>query len=223
MNAGRGDLARLLSDLESGSMSGGPAADYLVLLQEGVEDDVTGPARQKGLSAFFVPVWHDGRVLRGNAILSTRPLINARGIALPQERQPRTAVAATIDVAGQRLFVVSAHLENRLSWLKGGMLSDSARGRQAEALLRVLPPDEPGILGGDLNTWLGEGEPAWQAFRRRFADTPAERPQPTFRDRLVLDHLFFDVPDTWQASRRVLPDRYGSDHHPVTGVLRLAY
>ena len=114
-------------------------------------------------------------------------------------------------------------MENRVSWLKGGLLSDTARGRQAEALLRALPPDEPGIVGGDLNTWLGVHEPAWQVFRRRFPDTPAELLEPTFRDRLVLDHLFFDVPAGWQVTRRVLHDRYGSDHHPVIGVLRRAY
>ena len=218
MNAGRGDLARLVADLEAGRLTDEPTPDYLLLLQEAVEGrdaDVTALARVRGLSAFFVPIWYDGRVMRGNAILSTRPLINARAIALPRERQPRTAVAASIDVAGQRLFVVSAHLENRVSWLKGGLLSENARGRQAAALLQALPSNEPGILGGDLNTWLGVHEPAWQAFNRRFTDAPLTRPDPTFRDRLVLDYLFFDLPDGWQVSREVWADKYGSDHHPV--------
>jgi hypothetical protein len=44
-------------------------------------------------------------------------------------------------------------------------------------------------------------------------------PLPTFRDRLVLDHLFFDLPDGWRAERRVVADRYRSDHHPVLGLL----
>jgi len=38
-------------------------------------------------------------------------------------------------------------------------------------------------------------------------------------DRLVLDHLFFDVPDDWQVSRWSLRDYYGSDHRPVVGVI----
>jgi len=35
----------------------------------------------------------------------------------------------------------------------------------------------------------------------------------------VLDHLFLDLPDGWTATRRVIEDRYGSDHHPVLGMI----
>jgi endonuclease/exonuclease/phosphatase family metal-dependent hydrolase len=224
MNAGRGDLTRLVSDLESGRLAGAPPAGYVLLLQEATEEGdhrVETFAAARTLSAFFVPIWNDGTRTRGNAIVSTAPLSDARAIALPRERQPRMAVAASITVAGERLFVVSVHLENRVSWLRGGLMSDTARGRQAEALLRALPVNEPGILGGDMNTWLGVNEPAWRTFRPRFPDTPADTPVPvpTFRDRLVLDHLFFDLPARWYATRRVVADRYGSDHHPVLGLL----
>jgi hypothetical protein len=61
---------------------------------------------------------------------------------------------------------------------------------------------------------LGPDEPAWRMLLTRFPDTP-DRPGPTFRDRLVLDHLFFDLPDGWTVNRRVVDDKYGSDHHPV--------
>jgi endonuclease/exonuclease/phosphatase family metal-dependent hydrolase len=220
MDAGRGDLARLVSDLEAGRLTGVAPADYVLLLQEAVDGgEHEAVARSRQLSAHYVAVRHDGRRLRGNALVSTLRLIDARAISLPRERQPRTAVAATIEVASRRLFVVSAHLENRLSWLRGGLLSDTARRRQAEALLQSLPPADPGILGGDMNTWLGEQEAAWQAFTRRFPDTPPGRPEPTFRDRLTLDHLFFDLPDGWLAASRVAADAYGSDHHPVVGVV----
>ncbi len=53
------------------------------------------------------------------------------------------------------------------------------------------------MVGGDFNTMLGPDEPAWGALLARFPDTP-DKPEPTFRDRLVLDHLFFDVPDGWR-------------------------
>jgi len=43
--------------------------------------------------------------------------------------------------------------------------------------------------------------------------------QPTVRDRLVLDHLFFDLPDGWRFDRWSLRDYYGSDHRPVVGVV----
>ena len=65
----------------------------------------------------------------------------------------------------------------------------------------------------------GADEAAWQQLAQRFADTAAWLPTPTFHDRLVLDHLLMDLPEGWQVTRRVLPERYGSDHHPVMGVV----
>ena len=147
MDAGRGDLSRLASDLASGRLTSAPPTDYVLLLQEtisGVGIDATELAQTRGLHAFVVPVYEvDGRV-RGNAIVSTRPLHETRAIPLPRERQPRMAALAAITVRTQPLFVVSTHFENRLSWLRGGVFSDVARGRQAEALLRALP-DGPGF------------------------------------------------------------------------------
>lgn len=212
-NAARGDLASLLDAIKP---------PYVALLQEASEEPLRAFADARGMRLVFGEV-RDGDRRRGNAILSTLPLSGEQRIRLPQERQPRAAVAAWVEVGGERLFVVSVHLENRVSWWKGGLLSDTARGRQADALVRALPADAPGIAGGDFNTWLGVSEPAWRTLLRRFIDTPAERPEPTFRDRLSLDHLFFDLPSGWQVSRRVLPERYGSDHHPVMGVLRSSY
>ena len=221
MDAGRGDLSRLTADLSSGRLTGASPADYVLLLQEytsGIGVDAEELARERNLHAFIVPVYEiDGHV-RGNAIVSSRPMLDTRGIPLPQVRQPRMAAFARITLAGQSLFLVSTHFENRLSWLRGGVFSDSARGRQAEALLRELP-DGPGILGGDLNTLLGPAEPAWRLFAMRFPDTPKDQADPTFRERLTLDHLFFDLPDGWTTRRRVIEDRYGSDHHPVLGIV----
>jgi endonuclease/exonuclease/phosphatase family metal-dependent hydrolase len=99
------------------------------------------------------------------------------------------------------------------------LFSDTARAEQASALLRELPSEGNGILDGDLNTWLGPNEPAWRAMLRRFPDTPRDAPQPTFRDRLVLDHVSFDLPHGWTATRRVVKDAYGSDHHPVIAAI----
>jgi endonuclease/exonuclease/phosphatase family metal-dependent hydrolase len=223
MDAGRGDLPRLAFDLAAGHLTGAPPADYVLLLQEtisGVGIDATELAQTRGLQAFVVPVYEVAGRLRGNAIVSTRPLGETRGIELPRERQPRMAALAVITVNNQPLFVVSTHFENRLSWLRGGVFSDVARGRQAEALLGMLP-DGPGILGGDINTLLGPAEPAWRLLSGRFPDTPKDPADPTFRDRLVLDHLFFDLPDGWTSRRRVIEDRYGSDHHPVLGLVTI--
>jgi endonuclease/exonuclease/phosphatase family metal-dependent hydrolase len=220
LNAGRGDLARLVDDLASTRLTDAPVRNYLLLLQEAIEDGDRGlgaVTATRRLSVAFTPVRRSPARITGNAMVSTLPLGAPRVIDLPRERQPRAALIATIDVAGEPLLVVSTHLENRLGWLRG-LFGDRARGRQAAALLQEIPPQGHGVLGGDMNTMLGPDEPAWRAFLDRFPDTPA-RPEPTFHDRLVLDHLFFDLPDGWIASRRVLADRYGSDHHPVLGVI----
>jgi len=229
MHAGRGDLDRLRYDLASGVLTGGVPADYVLLLQEDIEPSASldsardrhsarDTATANGLSFFFAPVRGDGRRESGNAIISTRPLLNPRIVTLARERQPRSAVAATIRLDGASLFLVNVHMENRLAWWRA-LFSDTARAEQASALLRELPGRGNGILGGDLNTWLGPNEPAWRAMLQRFPDTPRDPPQPTFRDRLVLDHLFFDLPDGWTATRRVLKDSYGSDHHPVVAII----
>jgi endonuclease/exonuclease/phosphatase family metal-dependent hydrolase len=172
------------------------------------------------LSSFHVPVFA-GSSRRGNAILSTLPLRRPHALDLPEERQHRVAAAAHIDLGGQAMFLVSAHLENRLQLLRGGPFGDRARRRQADALVEALPTNAHGIVGGDMNTMLGPEEPALRRFRERFADTPPEPSRPTFRGRLVLDHLFFDLPDGWRATRDIVSKRYGSDHHPVVGVVRM--
>lgn len=223
MHVGRGDLPRLVADLSSGRLLGRPVTEYVLLLQEAIEDgphDVARFADAQNLSAFYAPVRTHRQRTIGNAILATRPLDDSRAIVLPQERQPRGAVKARLSIGGEDLFVVSAHLENRLPLLRGGFFADGARGRQADALLEALPDGGSGIFGGDLNTMLGPREAAWRAMAERFPDTPDGSGVPTFRGGLVLDHLFFDLPDGWQAYRHVIADRYGSDHHPVVGLIR---
>ena len=222
LHAGEGDLPRLLDDLASGQLTGAPVHDYVLLLQEAIENgkhDVRAIADARMLSSTFSPVRLTGRGLSGNAIVSTLSLGDVRVVDLPRERQPRAALTATLDLAGQPFFIIDTHLENRLGWMRG-LFGDRARGRQADALLAAIPSPGYGILGGDMNTMLGTGESALRAFLTRFPDTPP-RPEPTFRNRLVLDHLFFDLPDGWTATRRVLPERYGSDHHPVLGLIHL--
>jgi endonuclease/exonuclease/phosphatase family metal-dependent hydrolase len=224
VHAGRGDLPRFLGDLASGALTGTPPHAYVALLQEDVETGANSAATlaaRRGLASFFVPVRVDASRVSGNAILSTLPLGSPYGIGLLRERQPRAAAMVSITFAGETLFVVNVHMENRVTWWRG-LFSDTARGRQAEALLETLPRDGHGILGGDLNTWLGPREPAWRAMAKRFRDTPTDPSQPTFRDRLVLDHLFFDLPDGWTAIRRVVGDSYGSDHHPVVALVTTA-
>jgi endonuclease/exonuclease/phosphatase family metal-dependent hydrolase len=218
VHSGRGDLSRLAADLDSRSLASPAAPASLLLLQEVTAAEVDAIAAPRGWATAFIQVRGDDSQ-QGNAILSSVALTEPRVLPLPRERQPRAAVAARITVAGTRLFVVSVHLENRESWMKGGLSGDTARKSQVQALLRALPANEPGILGGDLNTWLGAGEPAWRALTARFNSAPDWPDAPTFRGRLVLDHVLMDLPPGWRVTTRVLPDDYGSDHHPVTAVV----
>lgn len=217
MHAGAGDLPRLLGDLRAGRLNGLPPARGFVLLLQEAGPDILEFARSEGLSAYFEPVNPE----RGNAILSTYPLIDARTIELPRERQRRVAVAASIHLDEGRLRVANAHLENRVSWWRGGLFSEGARRRQAEALVAALPADEPTVLGGDFNIFLGRDEPAWRVLAARFPDGPPPLDEPTFRERLFLDELFFDLPEDWRVARSIVDNRYGSDHHAVVGRLRM--
>ena len=219
MDAGRGDLPRFISDLEAGRLTPGRAEHVALLLQEAVAAqtaELNELVRVRKWQLIFEPVGFDGPRTRGNAIISSRPMENQRAVSLPRERQPRGAVAASIDLAGEQVFLASAHLENRVS-LWRALFSDIARRRQAEALIDSLPEDGFGVLGGDFNAWLGPNEPAWRVLLDRFDDTPEVMRTATFRDRLVLDHLLFDLPPGWRAMTAVSRDRYASDHHPVIG------
>jgi endonuclease/exonuclease/phosphatase family metal-dependent hydrolase len=220
LHGGAGELEQLLNDLESGRLLGRRPADYALLLQEAVDGELDAVTAAHKLSSFHVPVFV-GSSRRGNAILSTRPLQRPHALDLPEERQHRVAAAARIDLGGHSIFLVSAHLENRLDLLRGGPFGDRARGRQAAALVEALPANAPGIMGGDMNTMLGPDEPALRRLLERFTDTPREQSRPTFRGRLVLDHLFFDLPEGWRATRDVVPNRYRSDHHPVVGIVQM--
>jgi endonuclease/exonuclease/phosphatase family metal-dependent hydrolase len=211
MHGGRGDLHQLILDLEAGRLTGTTARDYILLLQEFIDrgDRTFAGAGGRPLTLFSSPV----RGASSNAIVSSLALEDPRTIDLPRERQLRAAVVATVRAANTPLFVVSTHFENRLAW-RDGLFGDGARERQADTLLERLPAGEHGVVGGDFNTMFGPDEPAWRLLLERFPDTP-DKPRPTFRDRLVLDHLFFDLPEGWSVKRRVIAGQYGSDHHPV--------
>jgi endonuclease/exonuclease/phosphatase family metal-dependent hydrolase len=192
-------------------------------------------ARRRGLSLFYAPSMRNGRDAtreaaedRGNAILSTLPLSDLTAIELPFEHQRRVAVAASvrvIDSAGREsaLHLVNAHLDVQASWRRGRLLW-FGRVRQTRALLSAIDrlPD-PKILGGDFNSWLGDGEPAVREARSRFPQTPSSDAHVTFPlvgpFGLHLDHLFFRLPAGWVASVSRMGERWGSDHYPLVATL----
>lgn len=201
--------------------------------------DVTALAWVEGLHLFYVPSMRNGGPGqgapedRGNAILSTLPLTDLTAVELPYERQRRVAVFATVRGLSNtdepwRLRVVSAHLDNRAAFSRIFRSFGAAQANQARGLLAALEGETPTVLGGDLNTWYRERDAgAVRVLQARFAsvqDHPREgtADMPLFLPDVKLDHLFFGLPDSWDAGYEVIDDRYGSDHKPLVGWVTMA-
>lgn len=192
--------------------------------------DIVALARALGLHAAYVPSMRNGRDAavredEGNAVLSTLPLARVRALELPFGTQRRVAVAADVPWPSEEtpLTVTSVHLDNASLGAPLGSLG-GVRARQARALARLLPEEGPLVVGGDLNTWLRGGREAAARTLRRALPRPAELPEGATARRLGvgrrLDYLLLRAPEAWSFESRRIADRYGSDHHPVLGVLR---
>jgi endonuclease/exonuclease/phosphatase family metal-dependent hydrolase len=99
--------------------------------------------------------------LYGDALLSRYPIVEWRHVALPNRGgEQRGLLEAVLDVAGQRVQVVSTHLE---------YASASERKAQAEAVVEHLEGSaEPVVVMGDLN---GEPDDSGLApLRQAFTD-----------------------------------------------------
>jgi endonuclease/exonuclease/phosphatase family metal-dependent hydrolase len=195
----------------------------------GPRQDILTVVSDLGLSLVYVPSMRNGSGTedRGSAIVSTLPLSDVAAIELPLERQRRVTVAATVNgrtISGRdwRFQVASVHLENRAGARRFWLLAPGGRTKQARALLSALPAGEPGIVGGDLNTWFGSKEGAWEALHRAYGSVREHQDKPTFaRPALKLDHLFFRLPPGWRATYRRLDDTYGSDHYPLVATVSI--
>ena len=193
-------------------------------------EDIDRFVTDERLSLLYVPSMRNGgdpdaAEDRGNAIVSTLPLDSPAVIELPFEHQRRAAALAVVEGrtrAGSswRLAVVDVHLDTALALTRGGPLA--ARRRQAAALIDALAtaPDDM-VLGGDLNTWLGSREPALKLLRRAFPEGD-DRANATWKGPLglhgSLDHLLGRGRARLLGVAR-LPDRLGSDHYPVMGII----
>ena len=195
------------------------------LLRKSPRSDIVGFARELGLSLLYVPSMRNGLDAcapsedRGNAILSTLPLLAPGALELPFVRQRRVAVVAVVGGPEQSdpLGVASVHLDhlvgaNRL-WVFG---TAGARARQARAIAAVLQPHGSFALGGDFNTWLGANEPALREMTRVSGQTAQAR-EATHSGGGVLDYLFFRTTAPNRATYERADHTYGSDHYPLIG------
>ncbi|HEY9463504.1 MAG TPA: endonuclease/exonuclease/phosphatase family protein [Vicinamibacterales bacterium] len=189
--------------------------------------DVHDIAEQFGLSVAYVPSMRNGpatalreREDRGNAILSTEPLLDVRAIELPFGKQRRVAVTALIGPRAHAIRVVSTHLD-----------TNGDRAAQADALSERLTSftDAPLFVGGDLNARGGLRDNAVLAIAKRLpmasCGTGRTNRWPMRLDVLFpigrLDYLFTGTSvNTLVRSCETLPDAYDSDHLPLLMTVR---
>lgn len=194
--------------------------------------DIVAAARALGFSLRYAPSMRNGasRSDRGNAILSSAPLDEAHGFQLPHVRQRRVAVAASLHGLAE-LTLVSAHLDTRGQPRGRRRLGRFGAGRvvQAAGLAQRLSHAHERrtiLLGADLNTYLGDRDPALEAMRiAGFRSPPRRGWTHSFAGpvRLLLDHILLRTLedrarvdalhrlDDEEAGRRV----FGSDHYPL--------
>ncbi len=203
----------------------------VIVAQLGPQEDIVETARELGMNLRYAPSMRNGPMQsdRGNAILSTLPLEDARAVELPLVLQRRVSVTAAVTLGATRLRVISAHLDPRgppgHKWLGA-----AGRALQTQHLLTSVD-DDTAVLGADLNLGRGRYEPTWRLLGEAgftFGVPPAlPRWKHTFHalPRLVLDYLLVRDRGGTIAEAHVHrldehpQDRgarvFGSDHHPL--------
>jgi endonuclease/exonuclease/phosphatase family metal-dependent hydrolase len=208
---GRHDPARVAAVLRE------LAADVVGLQEvacrrgEGGVDQLAYLARETGLEPIAAPTVCESDRDRGNALLTSRPVLDVRRIDLSiGRREPRGALDVTLDVAGDRIRVVVTHLG-----LRAG-----ERRRQVASLLELLAGVDRLVLLGDFNEWL----PRSATLRRvhdSFGKVGGVRSFPSRRPVFALDRI-------WVRPQVALADfgvhlsplaRLASDHLPVHGTI----
>jgi endonuclease/exonuclease/phosphatase family metal-dependent hydrolase len=209
--------------------------------------DVIQVARQCGLALFYAPAARNGHDTRdgsgedkGNAILATVPLTDLVVIELPFESARRVVVGTTTrSLAGDALRVLSVHLITTPQAWRVLTTANSARVRQAAALVNVLDRIErirglgnggrwrgvSTVLAGDFNTW-SQKESALRLLLRNFPDSPRplmDRTRGPFpADHLLLRHHGDAGPAATliPGSYRRVANRFYSDHNPIVARFR---
>lgn len=145
----------------------------------------------------------------GNALLTRHPIVEVHRIDLSMERrEPRGALAATIDLGGTVAHVLATHLGLRIR----------ERRFQVRQILDYLDSvrDTFVVVLGDFNDWL-PGQSAAHVLDHRLGQPPRPATFPVHWPVLALDRI-------WVHPRRALrrvsvhatpAARLASDHFPV--------
>jgi endonuclease/exonuclease/phosphatase family metal-dependent hydrolase len=162
-----------------------------------------GPTRQIATRCF------------GNAMLARHPIVDVHRIDLSVDRrEPRGAIATTIDVDGMPVHLLAVHLGLRVS----------ERRFQVRQLLSYLDSVRHSLVVvlGDFNDWL-PGRSAAHVLDRRLGASVRLRSFPSRRPLLALDRIWIHPVN---VLRRMFVHtstlaRRASDHLPVVADLDL--
>src|SRR5581483_4883282 len=155
-------------------------------------------------------VRHDGPF--GNALLTTRKVLDVRRIALGYgRREPRNALDVDLDVAGTRLRVIVTHL---------GLFAPERRWQLRKLIQLVREPDERLIVLGDINEWFPFSRPLrW--FNRLLGRSVVERSFPSRWPLLALDRVWVRPRPALLAlkAHHSALAAVASDHLPVKAIV----
>jgi endonuclease/exonuclease/phosphatase family metal-dependent hydrolase len=166
---------------------------------------VLGPTREIATRCF------------GNALLTRHPIVEVHRLDLSLDgREPRGALAATVDVGGTAVHLLATHLGLRVR----------ERRFQVQQMLSYLESVRHSVVVvlGDMNDWL-PGRSVARVLDRRLGTARRLRTFPSTRPLLSLDRIWIQPA---AALQRVFVHgstlaRRASDHLPVVADLDLAH
>jgi endonuclease/exonuclease/phosphatase family metal-dependent hydrolase len=164
-----------------------------------------GPTRQIATRCF------------GNALLTRHPIVDVHRLDLSTNgREPRGAIAATVDVGGTPVHVLATHLGLRVR----------ERRFQVQQLLAYLDSVRHSrvVVLGDINDWVPLRSVA-HVLDRRLGTAPRLRSFPSSRPMLSLDRIWVHPAAALKGTfvHRSALARFASDHLPVVADIDLTH
>jgi endonuclease/exonuclease/phosphatase family metal-dependent hydrolase len=166
-------------------------------------DFALGPTRARDAHSF------------GNVLLSRHPIRDLFRVDLSRRRrEPRGALAVTVDVGGSELHVIATHLGLRFS----------ERRFQVRQLVEHVASRDPSFLVvlGDFNDWL-PGRSVAHVLDDHLGRAARARTFPSWCPLLALDRIWVRPRDALVAvtAHRTALARRASDHLPVVATIEV--